>query len=81
MDSGDWKSRFLRFGIVDRVLSEHFQQGDQLVSGGAAGADSLAERWCKPWHKGCSPFGREKGHSLSDLGGLKKIVCSEEAPI
>ncbi len=38
------------------VLSQEFQEGDRLVSGGAVGADRLAEDWCRAKGFSCLIF-------------------------
>ena len=33
--------------LMDQVLRKAFKSGDRLVSGGAIGADAMADLWCK----------------------------------
>lgn len=35
------------YALLDRTLQQHCREGDILVSGGAKGADSMAQRWAK----------------------------------
>jgi hypothetical protein len=44
---------FKNYAQLNRVLSEYIEYEDELVSGGAVGADSMAQRWAK-----------ERGHAI-----------------
>ncbi len=38
---------FRNEAFLNEVLEKAFKDGDSLISGGAKGADSLAEAWCR----------------------------------
>lgn len=39
--------KFTDYALLNQKLLEHAKEGDILVSGGAVGADSMAQRWAK----------------------------------
>lgn len=68
---------FNQEGRVDHALSKIFKPGDRLISGGARGADSLAETWCgnrgfqcviiRPnWKKYGRSAGFKRNHQIID---------------
>lgn len=38
---------FSDYNLLDRELQLNLQEGDYIISGGARGADSMAQRWAK----------------------------------